>query len=182
MADDMIAYMFQHHEFNAAHVRRGDWGDKLMGSLDKFLFSLQRNKMNSSLPLFVATDEADLNWFNPLREMGFTLRFAHHFSTHPDFVHLLRAFPLQMHSDVTGFVEQLICAKAGKWIGTEGSTFSFAIEATRSFPPLREVEWKTLASYSQVYSSPSKEGFGDLKTSEVEPLSEADNNDDELFV
>ena len=134
---------------------------------------IQPAQMNKSLPIYVATDEKDKDWFAYLREQGYTLLFWKDILSDPAREqHVLDAtndFPVDMRGDVIGFLEQIICARAVIWTGSDGSTFSWAIGAMRRYAPLRVVDWKKLVrahpgTFGKIYAN---DGVGSVDEEDV---------------
>jgi hypothetical protein len=129
----------------------------------------------------VATDEKDASWFQHWTEQGFSLLFWKDIAADPvrqAWVSAeLQNFPRDMHGDVVGFIEQLLCARAQTWTGSDGSTFSMAIQSMRKFPPLREIEWRAVVAqrpdlYSKIYAG---DGVGQSEAGEEDGATKDDD-------
>ena len=149
--------------YNAVHVRRGGGHTRIDRRTAKHYLDLHvlPANMNTSMPLYVATDEKNKTWFRALSTQGgFSLVFwsdVLRWNDNQALVDaLMKDFPVDMRGDLCGFLEQLICARADKWTGSDGSTFSWAIAAMRRFQPLREIDWKPIAQsgrYAAIYNN-----------------------------
>eukprot|EP00515_Schizochytrium_aggregatum_P015961 CAMPEP_0202083858 /NCGR_PEP_ID=MMETSP0964-20121228/25492_1 /ASSEMBLY_ACC=CAM_ASM_000500 /TAXON_ID=4773 /ORGANISM="Schizochytrium aggregatum, Strain ATCC28209" /LENGTH=202 /DNA_ID=CAMNT_0048651599 /DNA_START=20 /DNA_END=628 /DNA_ORIENTATION=- len=126
--------------YNAIHVRRGD-KRKEAGFLDVVRDAdVYGQRMlpfiNISRRLYVATDEMNLSYFNPIRELGFDL-LTYRDLDQELLLNFATRFPLQMFRDVLGMIEQLICTYSYRFLGSSYSTFSlFILRIRRFFPAL----------------------------------------------
>lgn len=86
------------------------------------------DQLNTSLPLFIATDEKNKTWFGDILKMYKASYFWNNVvvdDSNPTqaafrvkIIENLKAdFPKTMQGDVLAFIEQLICANAYKWTG-----------------------------------------------------------------
>uniref|UniRef100_A0A7S3LHZ6 GDP-fucose protein O-fucosyltransferase 2 n=1 Tax=Aplanochytrium stocchinoi TaxID=215587 RepID=A0A7S3LHZ6_9STRA len=126
--------------FNAVHIRRGQGHTgRDRRTVDSY-YKEHLLSFNKSLPLYIATDEKNLTWFEPLRmKYGFKQL---HFWKDLDQVVIskeLSVYPETMSGDVIGIIEQLICSKAVRFEGSHASTFSISINKFRDNPQLRNV-------------------------------------------
>ncbi len=132
--------------YNAIHVRLGDHAEKDRRNVDVYYKVHKLNKFNTSIPLYIATDEKPENldaWFGPLRDKyGFKQLLYWRDLDRSILEREVLAYPIDMHRDILGFIEQLICGNAVMWEGSRKSTFSAAIYAIRATPSLREMKWK----------------------------------------
>ena len=126
----------------AMHVRRGDkasvdsaytgiFGGKM--SPDFFLRLLREEGITPGELVYVATDELDRSWFEPLRAAGYALRFVDDLPPRP-LLEALSAFPQALWADVLAILEQIICIHApGGFVGSLPSTLSgFVVNARAS--------------------------------------------------
>ena len=119
--------------YGAAHVRRGDKVrvDKAYTRIwekmtpDFFLSLLREEQLAPSAgQLFVATDELDRAWFEPLRAAGYSLVFVDDLEQRP-LLRALSAYPQQLWADVLAILEQIICTEAPNgFVGSLPSTLS----------------------------------------------------------
>lgn len=127
--------------FNAVHVRRGGGHTSSDRRTATGFYKAHLTLFNNSLPLFIATDEKDKTWFNPLKNRhGFKTLFFWKDLDAQVIDMMYSNFPSTMHGDISGFIEQIICAKAHQWAGSHASTFSAAIGVFRSYKNLRQVK------------------------------------------
>lgn len=126
--------------YNAVHVRRSDHVSRDRKSAEQYYKFHDLASFNKTFPLYVATDERKLKWFNYFKRFP-KKRFRSLIfwkDLDKEILHtVLPAYPESMHSDVLGFVEQLICGNAIQWEGSYKSTFSAAIATIRTVPALR---------------------------------------------
>jgi GDP-fucose protein O-fucosyltransferase len=80
------------------------------------------NFFESQRTVYIATDEKDKSFFNPLRQHH-TVLFLH------DFDHLIQGIDPNYY----GMIEQLVCAKGDKFVGTFYSTFTGYINRVRGY-------------------------------------------------
>ncbi|KAH9251325.1 hypothetical protein BASA81_010736 [Batrachochytrium salamandrivorans] len=99
---------------------------------------LHTNGINESTPLFIYTEDENLNWFNPLREAGYQVYFAHHIRPFAKRT-VLDKMPTRVHAPVLQFMAQLVSARAMIWVPGDDST---VIEAMRQSPALVQVDWR----------------------------------------
>lgn len=140
--------LFDGAEYNAAHVRRGGGHTRIERKSAEHFIALKLQPQDMvSLPLYVATDERNQTWFDPMRAAVARTYFWHDVVARSpvEVAEFLDQVPLAMRNDAIGFLEQLICARAGKFAASEGSTFSFAITGMRANPHSltanRNVDW-----------------------------------------
>ena len=113
-------------KYNAVHVRRLEHiGSEI--TKNDWLVKIMDEDYTTDIPIYIATDESNMKWFDPIVEAGFKLFFA------KDFEEILN-FSYVHHSvrmDLLGIHEQIICELADKFIPTEHSTFSMFIKRLR---------------------------------------------------
>ena len=143
---DLANAYFKNQKYNAVHVRRGGGHTRLDRRSPEHYHDMKivPAGLDPKLPLFIATDEKNRTWFDYWKTQGFSLVFWNDlYRKDPSRIDgFLKAFPRKTSNDVIGFMEQLICARAEKWTGSDGSTFSFAIEGLRNFPSLVRLDWQ----------------------------------------
>lgn len=125
--------------FNAIHVRRGGGHTRIDRRTASHYheYHLKPSNFDNELPLYIATDERNQTWFQPLiTEFGYKRLVFWSDLDKTVISNVLENFPKTMHGDVIGFIEQIICGYAVKWAGSDGSTFSFAIAGIRKYPSL----------------------------------------------
>ena len=114
--------------FNAIQVRRLDHVDKKLSAtywLDRMV--ALNFSTTLSLPLYIATDHYEEEWFRPFQSQGFRIYVAQDFSEILDFSFL----PESLWSDYLGIHEQCICELAVQFIPSPASTFSALILCRR---------------------------------------------------
>ncbi|KAH9251392.1 hypothetical protein BASA81_010803 [Batrachochytrium salamandrivorans] len=126
--------------YNAVHIRRGDMtitSDRK--SAEVYYKKHRLHLFDSTLPLYVATNERNASWFDYLHGKFPKLKFWKDLELDRQ---VLQTFPPKMQGDVAGFIDMLVCGNAIKWEGSLKSTFSAAIGSIRLSPQLRELEWE----------------------------------------
>ena len=124
-------------DFNAIHVRRNDHigGRRSDRSSPEAYYKRHRLRVfNKSIPLYIATDEKNRSWFERFKRFGFKRLVFWDDLPNKELltVSLSEHYPIAVRSDVLGFVEQLVCARAsGRFEGSIGSTFSYSITQQR---------------------------------------------------
>jgi hypothetical protein len=140
VADDY----FGGQPFYAMHIRMGDYTSRQVADSIHFVRSARgRNWKVGRYPVYVATEpNRDLEFFRPLVS-AFNVTFST--SLPKRIMHdFLTAFPPgKLRQDLTGLLEQLICAMALDFLGTPFSTFTSFIEFMRkqsqfAFPEVYE--------------------------------------------
>ena len=118
--------------FNAIQVRRRDHMDKRLG-VAYWLDRMIAMNFSTDIPVYIATDHYDINWFSPFQEQGFKLFTATNFSKILNFYFL----PKTVRDDYLGIHEQCICERAQQFIPSPASTFAAFILRRRG-----EVRWR----------------------------------------
>ena len=119
---DMVAKEVIVGAYNAIHVRRGDffyqYGYNLQTVDDENkLFNQVSKLVDPTLPLYIATDEPNQDFFKPL-----TTRYR---------VMFLNSFFKNLTKLEAAIVEQIICSQAEQFLGTVPSTYSKRINVMR---------------------------------------------------
>lgn len=127
--------------FNSLHIRfmDGDGTDLREGLLKpgaSFVFRMR--KFDKSLPLYVATvpNRRKSEYFNPFKEKFRRLVFGNVLERDEQVVQALEGITRRMKDTVLGFIEQLVCARAERFLGTGFSTFSEHIRRMRRWREL----------------------------------------------
>jgi GDP-fucose protein O-fucosyltransferase len=114
--------------FDTMHIRRSDF--KKLPTYDEQKDGAERIAADKYFAdqrvVYIATDERDKTWFEPLRK-HYRLVFLE------DFSHLIRG----VDPNYLGMIEQLVCAKGDKFVGTYYSTFSGYINRVRGYHALK---------------------------------------------
>jgi GDP-fucose protein O-fucosyltransferase len=114
----------KHGGFDTMHVRRTDFKD-LPTYQDGVVGAEQivrDSYFQQGRTVYIATDEKDRTFFEPLTK-NYTVLFFH------DFDHLIKG----MDPNYFGMIEQLVCAKGDKFVGTYYSTFTAYINRIRGY-------------------------------------------------
>ena len=112
--------------YNAIHVRRvGHIASQL--SQGYWILEMINKDFMAEVPVYVATDEPHLEWFNPITDAGFNLFYAANFSDIFDFSRI----SVNVKQDLLGIYEQVICEMADKFVPSEHSTFSVFVKRLR---------------------------------------------------
>lgn len=110
--------IFRDH-FNAIQVRRKNHMDsKLPPSY--WIERMIALNYSKTVPVYVATNDAEKDWFRPFVKEGYKLYFASDLSKH-------FSFPLineTLKNDFIALHEQCLCATADKYVGSPASTFN----------------------------------------------------------
>jgi len=111
--------------YSALHIRRGDFQYKKMKlSGDEWLMNT-RDVLKKNEILYIATDEADKDFFDPFRRAGFKLHFLSDY---------IESAALEgMDPNIMGMVETVVCSQGRTFIGTFRSTFSGYINRLRGY-------------------------------------------------
>ena len=119
-------------KFNAIQVRRTYHKDsKLNGSF--WLDGMVAKHFAVDIPLYVATDLFDKDWFNLFKDSGFKIFTANDFTDVLDFSNVAAS----LRNDYLGIHEQCICERAELFVASPASTFTAWILRRR-----REVKWR----------------------------------------
>lgn len=177
--------LFKGEKYNAAHVRRGGGHIRIeRRSAGHFLELKLKPQGMLDLPLYVATDERNMTWFEPLQPHVRLFFWKDvHASSPREVDEYLASIPVAMKNDAIGFLEQLICARASEFAASDGSTFSFAIISMRSFPnsltTSRNVDWKVATQTKSLVA-----GAADEEEEENAPRTaeEDGQNEDDVIV
>jgi hypothetical protein len=158
---------------DAVHVRRGDHSSTDRRTAERYYKVHSMSDFDKKLPLYVATDETYYGWFRYFRKRGRFRRLVFWKDLDREVItKLLQDFPVAMHGDVLGFVEQLICGNAVQWEGSHKSTFSAGISTIRLVPALRELAWSYPLKPSMRKAgggAGSAEDQGEVDEGEVDP-------------
>lgn len=119
--------------YNAMHVRRVGHKDKRLSQVD-WLRDMTDWEFSPDLPVYVATDDSDLEWFFPISAAGYQVVFASNFTDILNFTH----YSESLWQDVLGIHEQVICEQAVKFIPSLSSTFSALIRRNRKEVAMRD--------------------------------------------
>jgi len=114
--------------FDSLHIRRNDFQYKDMHMPAKELYRTNlRTFLNDQRTLFIATDERNTSYFDPLREHYHVLFLR-------DFQHLLQ----DVGAQYLGMIDQLVASKGDAFVGTYYSTFSGYINRVRGYHSVKD--------------------------------------------
>ncbi len=113
-------------DFDAIHIRRNDFQYKQTRLDVGRIHANIRSLIAGDKPLYVATDESDPSFFEQLADM-FQVPRVHRLNDWRPWAG--DGFPYVWE----GMVEQAICARAGRFVGTDLSTFSGYINRLRGY-------------------------------------------------
>ena len=113
----VAAHLGGFSQYNAIQVRRGDHMDRKLAP-SFWIEQMTDRNFSKSVPIYVATNTDDLNWFQPFFEASYKLYFATNF-TELNFREMRDSLQL----DFLGLHEQCICEKANQFIASPASTF-----------------------------------------------------------
>ena len=127
--------------FNSLHIRfKDEDGTNLReGFLSPSKDFVRRMKeFDKALPLYVATvpRRRTSPYFNGFKTAGFKLVFGDVLEARREITDIIKAVPPRMGETVLGLLEQLVCARAEKFLGTGFSTFSEHIRRMRRWREL----------------------------------------------
>lgn len=105
--------------YNAVHIRRFGHVDRQLPP-GYWIVEMMNLDFGFDLPVYIATDEHNKDWFSPIRDTGFKIYFASNFSDILDF----SRYSHHVQRDILGIHEQIICEKSVKFLGSIRSTFS----------------------------------------------------------
>ena len=130
--------------FNALHIRfmdndGTDLREGLLKPAPSFLYRMR--KFDKTVPLYVATvpNRRKSAYFNAFKTQ-FTLVFGDMLERDADVIKALAGITRKMKETVLGLIEQLVCARAQRFLGTGFSTFSEHIRRMRRWRELAAVK------------------------------------------
>jgi hypothetical protein len=130
--------------FNSLHIRfmdndGTDLREGLLKPAPSFIYRMR--KFDKSIPLYIATvpSRRKSAYFNAFKTQ-FTLVFGDVVERDPDVVGALSGITKKMKETVLGLIEQLLCARGERFLGTGFSTFSEHIRRMRRWRELVAVD------------------------------------------
>ena len=105
-------------KYNAIQVRRIDHMARKLPPTFWIDQMIERN-FSKSTPIYVATNDVDIEWFQSFLNVGFELKFSTNF-TELNFNNIQDT----LRMDFLGLHEQCICEKANKFVASPASTFN----------------------------------------------------------
>lgn len=106
-------------KYNAIQVRRKMHMDSKLHQSYWIERMIERN-FSKQYPVYVATNDVDLKWFEPFAHEGFKLYFSTNFTDALDF----KSVKESLQNDLLGIHEQCLCEKALHFIPSPASTFN----------------------------------------------------------
>jgi GDP-fucose protein O-fucosyltransferase len=124
--------------FDTMHVRREDfkWVDVYKDGLVDSNNMVEEEFFEKQRTVYIATDEKDKSFFSAMREHHMVV-FLH------DFDHLIEGIDPNYY----GMIEQLVCAKGDKFVGTYYSTFTGYINRVRGYHAQKIPSPETLTGF-----------------------------------
>eukprot|EP01065_Artemidia_motanka_P006022 TRINITY_DN12927_c0_g2_i1.p1 TRINITY_DN12927_c0_g2~~TRINITY_DN12927_c0_g2_i1.p1 ORF type:complete len:423 (+),score=131.93 TRINITY_DN12927_c0_g2_i1:767-2035(+) len=116
--------------FHAMHVRHGEYQQKQAIFPASAVIKQIEGILKPGDLIYVATDEKNKEWFDPLRQQGYRLRF------YGDFVEA--AGLADVSPSHVGMVETMVAVAADRFIGTYWSTFTGYITRLRMYAGRRQ--------------------------------------------
>eukprot|EP00514_Thraustochytrium_sp_LLF1b_P004442 CAMPEP_0184516264 /NCGR_PEP_ID=MMETSP0198_2-20121128/4938_1 /TAXON_ID=1112570 /ORGANISM="Thraustochytrium sp., Strain LLF1b" /LENGTH=519 /DNA_ID=CAMNT_0026906577 /DNA_START=722 /DNA_END=2281 /DNA_ORIENTATION=- len=126
--------------YNAMHIRLGDYekrSEKFSKDGSAYLASAIEFGFEKHVPLYIAAEEPrEYFYFKPLLEYFDKVVFQDDLLENPEtrkwlIDYTLRTPASSIRNDLFGLIEQLICSRATKFLGTHVSTFSLTISVMR---------------------------------------------------
>jgi hypothetical protein len=115
--------------FHTMHVRRNDFGSQYKSQVvdAQVIMENSKDELYEGATLFIATDEKDSSYFDPLRE---------HYNVYllKDFQHLLQ----DVNSNLYALIDQLVAARGETFHGVYLSTFTGYINRLRGYYSTKE--------------------------------------------
>ena len=109
-------------DFDAFHIRRGDFQYKKTRLEAKDLFDISAPHLNEGTTLYIATDEKNKTFFNMFKD-----RYSVFYLD--DFLHLVKDIPPNYY----GMLDQVVASRSQTFFGTWFSTFSGYINRMRGY-------------------------------------------------
>jgi len=126
--------------FDSMHVRRGDFQYKATRVEADVLYQKSKNELTEDATVYIATDERNKTFFDPLKE-HYNVLFL------DDFMHLMN----ETNPNNFGMLDQLVASKGSIFFGTYFSTFTGFINRMRGYyvdkNKLKGYESGTMDSY-----------------------------------
>jgi len=127
-------------EYDSFHVRRGDFQYKKTRVAADVLYKESKDHLTPGGTLFIATDERDKKFFDPLKE-HYDVTFL------DDYMHLIEG----VNPNYYGMLDQLVAYKGRVFVGTWFSTLSGYVNRMRGYYSVKNklegYELGTLPSY-----------------------------------
>lgn len=113
--------------FDSFHIRRGDFQFKQTRIDAEEIHKNSRDELKTNTTIFIATDERDKSFFNPLKK---------HYSIYflDDFLDVLK----DVNSNYFGMIDQLVASRGQTFFGCWFSTFTGFINRVRGYRSVRD--------------------------------------------
>lgn len=108
--------------FNAIQVRRKNHMDSKLPPSYWTQRMVDKN-FSHEVPVYVATNDATVDWYRPFLREGYRLYFSTNLTKHFVFPGVQES----LRSDLLGIHEQCLCMHAGSFVGSPASTFNALI-------------------------------------------------------
>jgi GDP-fucose protein O-fucosyltransferase len=113
--------------FDSFHIRRGDFQYKDTRISAEEIYANTKDKLIANSTIFVATDERDKSFFDPLKK-HYNLFFL------DDFMHLLEG----VNTNYYGMIDQLVASRGRVFHGCWFSTFTGFINRMRGYRSVKD--------------------------------------------
>jgi len=127
-----IIKLLGHHEYDAIHIRRNDFQYKQTRLNVKAILENIEPLLDSGLPVYIATDETEGEFFAEVSR-------KHRITRWVDLVNQLDE-NIDIPFSWIGPIEQIICAGARRFIGTDLSTFSAYMNRIRGYAEAHDTQ------------------------------------------
>jgi hypothetical protein len=132
--------------FSTLHVRRGDFQFKAAKIPVEEVVATTGGLFRPGELLYVATDEADVSFLEPLRLAGHAVRTLNDYLPAGERKRLA-------NPDWVGMVEQVVAAQGRVFVGTYWSTFTAYVVRMRGYQGHAKRSFYSLAKYRDVYAT-----------------------------
>lgn len=109
--------------FDTMHIRRGDFQFKDTRVSAEEIIETTKDYLKPNATIYIATDEKDKSFFDPLKQQGYDILFL------DDFLHLLQ----DVNTNYYGMIDQLISTRGQQFWGCWFSTFTGYIMRLRGY-------------------------------------------------
>ncbi len=141
-------------DYDSMHIRRGDFQYKQTRIPATEILENIRDKFTDNSTIFIATDERDKKFFDPLRE-------HYHILFLDDFLHLL---PDDFNKNYYGMLDQRVASRGRIFFGAYLSTFTGYINRMRGYHTQKEHSEGYLKGNLKSYFYVPRENRDDMET------------------
>jgi len=137
--------------FNAYHIRRNDFQFKMAWQSIPSIMETTSDVIDAGSFVYIATDERNKSIFDDFKKRH-TVRFLDDY--------IAKGLLEGVDKDLYGMIEQIICSKANKFVGTWWSTFTGFINRMRGYRGIDTQSWYYPANWKyemQTFKSPDGE-------------------------